>query len=266
MKLADQGTRREACSRSDDQGYAMAVVLVAMAILGLWTAALLPTWRQQGVREKEYELAFRGEQYARAIALYQRQYRAFPPDVDALANAHTLRKKWKDPITGEDFVFVMGSNQPGVGGTSGTGNSPGGSSFSNSGTGSRGATPPAAGLAAGAGQRAIGTPAGGTGQPSQGSQGAGLQGVQSKSTAASYRIYNGASHYNEWQFRATLPAPAQGAQGPAGGGPGGRGGPGTQGGPQGPAGGGRGGPQGPGGGRGGTPPVLPGGGRGRGGI
>lgn len=279
MKLANQGTGREACSRSDDQGYALAVILVAMAILGLWTAALLPTWLQQSIREKEYELAFRGEQYARAIGLYQKLYRAFPPDVDALVNAHTLRKRWKDPITGEDFLYITGSSQPGVGGTSGAGTTPGGasgSSFSNAGRGAT--TPPAqAPGAAGAGRQGVGTPpASGAGQPSQGGQGVGFQGVQSKSTATSIRIYNGKTHYNEWQFVAMLPSPPTGGQGTgvgSGSGPG-RGGPGTQGGPQGPAGpgGGRGGPQGPaGGGRGGlgtgAPPITPTGtGRGRGGT
>jgi type II secretory pathway pseudopilin PulG len=274
-----RGTAASSC-RSDDRGYAMVLALVAIAVLGVWTSALLPTWRQQDAREKEAELAFRGEQYARAVTLYTRARRTPPPDVDALINFHYLRKKWKDPITGEDFVAVAGSNQPGVGGGGAPG-SPGGNPGTGVGggnnragggpqsIGSSGSGPGNAGSSGSRGGLPPGTAGGtsGSGSPSPGGGGTGFTGVQSKSKAASYRIYNGASHYNEWVFMGP-PAVVQGngqqggQGGPGGGGPGTRGGGGPQGGP-----GGRGGPQGgPGVGRGGPAPPPAGGGRGRGGV
>ena len=48
----------------------MAALLVALAVMAILMAVAMPVWRQQAQREKEAELVFRGEQYARAIALY----------------------------------------------------------------------------------------------------------------------------------------------------------------------------------------------------
>src|SRR5690606_31296986 len=66
--------------------------------------------------EKEAELAFRGEQYARAIYLFQRSNGGMnPPSIDALEQGRYLRKKWKDPTNGEDFLpLALGVNQPGA--------------------------------------------------------------------------------------------------------------------------------------------------------
>ena len=55
-------------------------------------------------REKEEELIFRGKQYARAIGLFQRKYaNTAPPTIDLLVEQRFLRKKYKDPITNDDF-------------------------------------------------------------------------------------------------------------------------------------------------------------------
>ena len=44
--------------------------------------------------------------------MFQRKYgNALPPDVDVLIDQRFLRKKYKDPITGEDFQF-MGPGSP----------------------------------------------------------------------------------------------------------------------------------------------------------
>src|SRR5689334_5099246 len=61
------------CSRLDDGGFIMVALLIGIAVAAVWMAALLPSWRQQVVRERETELIFRGQQYARAIRLYQQQ-------------------------------------------------------------------------------------------------------------------------------------------------------------------------------------------------
>src|SRR5687767_14014546 len=55
-------------------------------------------------REKEAELVFRGNQYARAIGLFQRKFaNTPPPTIDVLVEQRFLRKKYKDPITNDDF-------------------------------------------------------------------------------------------------------------------------------------------------------------------
>jgi hypothetical protein len=185
-------------------------------------------------------LVFRGEQYARAIGLFQRKSGpgALPPSIDLLVDQRYLRKKYKDPITNDDFapILLTAAAQPGPG-TQGP-QVPGG----------RGGATPAAPTSP------LGTPAG-VGGPGTRVSG-GITGVTSKSKEQSIRLYKGRNHYNEWAFTFTPPAQAPGT----GGGPAGRGG---QRGPQGPAGPG-GGPQGPfppgGPGRGPGGP-FPGGGR-----
>jgi type II secretory pathway pseudopilin PulG len=105
-------------SRLDDRGYILVVLLAGMAVTAVWMGAMLPAWRQQSMREKEIEMIFRGEQYARAIAIFYQKNGTFPPTIDILVQQKYLRKKWKDPITGEDFL-PMYANQA-------TGSPPGG--------------------------------------------------------------------------------------------------------------------------------------------
>src|SRR5678816_4565533 len=89
--------RKQMKRDNDDSGFMMVALLVAMSIAAIWMAAALPSWRQQAQREKEDDLIFRGEQYARAIMLYQDKNRGLPPpDLDTLISQHYLRKKWKD--------------------------------------------------------------------------------------------------------------------------------------------------------------------------
>lgn len=216
MHLAGQGR---------ESGYTLAAVLIGVAIMSIVMTALLPVWRQQMQREKEAELMFRGEQYARAIYLFQtRNGGQYPPSIDALVQGRYLRKKYKDPMTedGEFLPLSVGANQPGPqGGPAGQrGGGPGGP-----GAGQRG-NQPSPGL--GGGQQLGGARGGG-----------GIMTVRSKSKDASIRIYNGAAHYNEWHFQYNAQGRGRGGpQGAPGGGP-------TQGRP-GMGGPGRGGPGGPG--------------------
>src|SRR4029450_10878607 len=107
MKLAGQARRTE-------RGYAMAALLVAMAVMAILMTAAMPVWKQSAQREREEELIFRGQQYVHAIGLFQRKYaNAFPPTIDILVQQKFLRKKYKDPITGEDFVPLTQASQQG---------------------------------------------------------------------------------------------------------------------------------------------------------
>src|SRR5690606_19512493 len=149
-------------------------------IMSILMTALLPVWRQQMQREKEAELIFRGEQYARAIYLFQTKNGGqYPPSIDVLVQGRYLRKKYKDPMTedGEFLTLSIGANQPGPqGGPAGQrGGGPGG-------LGGR-SNQPSPGL--GGGQQLGGARGGG-----------GIMTVRSKSQEASIRIYNGAAHYN----------------------------------------------------------------------
>ena len=73
----------------------MVALLVALSIMGIMLSVALPAWNTRARREKETELIFRGQQYARAIALFQRKYgNASPPTIDVLITEHFLRKKY----------------------------------------------------------------------------------------------------------------------------------------------------------------------------
>ena len=82
----------------------MAALLVGMSVMAVLMSALLPVWSHMATREKEEELIFRGKQYARAIGLFQRKYaNTPPPSIDVLVEQRFLRKKYKDPITKDEF-------------------------------------------------------------------------------------------------------------------------------------------------------------------
>jgi type II secretory pathway pseudopilin PulG len=195
----------------------MAALLVALGVMAILTSAAMPVWKHLAQREKEEELIFRGQQYARAIGLFQRRAGpgVNPSNLDILVQQRFLRKKYKDPITGDDFVLLSAAAAsaatpgalPGAGPAVGRG---------------RGQAPPAsAGRGAPAGGR--GAPAGGRGAPAGAVPGAaqgGIMGVASKSTDESIRIYNGRNRYNEWQFVFVAQTQTPGAPGQRGAGPG----------------------------------------------
>lgn len=177
-----------------DRGYAMAALLVAMSVIAIVLSTALPVFSTMAKRERETELVFRGQQYARAVMLFQRKYgNALPPNLDVLLNERFLRKQFKDPVTNEDFQLIgPGSPELALAAT-------------------------AAPVQAGRGGRNGGPP---IVQPQQqqpqmsgrgvqsnpvtaGQAPGGVLGVVSKSKATSLRIYNNHDKYNEWVFVAT---------------------------------------------------------------
>jgi len=240
---------KEAHVRRQERGYAMAALLVAMSVMAIVLSTAMPVYQTVARREREAELVFRGEQYARAIALFQRKYaNQLPPDVDVLIDQRFLRKKYKDPITGGDFQY-LGAGSPELAQAMSTtpqqaldaqrGRGAGGTGA----TGGRG-TPIGAGFTGASQQQSPaqstfgrGTPLGAQGMQTArspftaGAQAAnaqaagGILAVASKSTQTSMRLYNGKNKYNEWLFMATAASTQAGAP-PGSGGqiPGGRGG------------------------------------------
>jgi type II secretory pathway pseudopilin PulG len=185
--MSTRGERR----LRDDRGYAMAALLVAMTVMAIVMATAMPTWRTMMKREREAELVFRGEQYGRAIALFQRKYgNAMPPNLDVLINEKFLRKKYKDPMTGQDFKIVTpGMPLPGESGLreDQSGGSRGrGQGGQNQPTRQPGFTS---------------VPTAGTGAQPLG--GGGVLGVVSTSTETSLRLFNGRDRYDEWVFTPT---------------------------------------------------------------
>jgi len=101
--------------KSHSTGFTYTALLAAIVIIGITMGAAAKSWQNISIRDKEEELLFRGNQYLLAIQHYylyggRRQY---PQNIDdllkdnrsAVGRRH-LRQKFKDPITGEDFVEV----------------------------------------------------------------------------------------------------------------------------------------------------------------
>jgi type II secretory pathway pseudopilin PulG len=212
----------------------MIALLVLMAVMAVAMTVALPAWSTMARRERETELVWRGEQYARAIQLFQRKYAGtFPPSVDVLITEHVLRKKYKDPITNDDFQTI-GVGQPVSGPQTTNPLAPGGGAAATTPGRAGSAGQPPRGGAGGSPQQTgarggfvLPGTATGQGSTTQGGRGttgvggvgasAGIMGVTSKSTDASLRIYKGADHYNQWLFigtQASTQAGGRGAQSP----------------------------------------------------
>lgn len=182
----------------------MAALLVAMGVIAVVLSTTLPVFSTMARREREAELVFRGQQYARAVSLFQRKYgNALPPSLDVLLNERFLRKQYKDPITGDDFQLVgpgspelaeavnsaPGQQQPGRGG-------------------------PQVAQQQQQQQRQQTTGRGGIQNPlTAGTAPGGILGVVSKSKETSLRLYNNRDKYNEWVFIATQMSVAAGGRG-----------------------------------------------------
>ncbi len=168
-----------------DAGYAMAVLMVGIAVMGIMLTVAMPVWHQVNQREKEEELIFRGMQYARAVGLYQRKLGGgYPPNVELLLQQRFLRKKYKDPMAADgEFLFVPAA-AAGQAGQTATGAVRGVAGATTQSTSQSGQ------------QAVIGVPASG----SQTMLVGGFAGVVSKSKDKSIKLYNGRNHYNEWVF------------------------------------------------------------------
>ena len=161
----------------------MGTLLVSIFIMSLITSMALPVWHHVAQREREAELIFRGQQYARAIALWQRQRPgSTPEDLDTLVEQRFLRKRYRDPMTNHgDFRILLQSDLVSI--------------ESGRISDDRGQAEPT------------------TVQDSSdlsafeegGGLAGGIVGVVSTSTASSIRSYNGRNRYDEWFFIHTVP-------------------------------------------------------------
>ena len=200
----------------------MAVLLVSLSILGLVASMALPVWSQQARREREAELIFRGEQYARAIELYQRQQPgAFPSDLDTLVEQRYLRRLYADPMVPDGAFRILrqadqqppgaaeGSREAGSGASGPRGDPRGGPrggmrsgpAAGGGGSGPRGDRG-AGGSASARGDRDAGGSSSARGDRDADGSGldGGIIGVVSRSTDRSLRLYKGRDRYDEWEF------------------------------------------------------------------
>ncbi len=203
-------------SSRTEGGYTLAVVVVFTSVLLVFLSEAALNWQTAMKREREEELIFRGKQYQRALVLWYAHWSktlgtpqvVYPSTIDALLNTNNkrfLRRKWKDPITNDEWrlIKVGPNNRPlltvlptPAAESMRAGQNPYGSGD--------------AGQSPGAGRQVPG-PTPSTGgqtaygqtletQPLGSSVIGGIAGVASTSEKESLKIFNGRNKYNEWEF------------------------------------------------------------------
>jgi type II secretory pathway pseudopilin PulG len=92
--------------RSQERGYVLLTLIFFVAVLAISLATILPSIKQEIIRDREEEMIHRGAQYTRAIRLYFKKNGRYPAkieDLESTNNLRFLRKRYKDPtVKGED--------------------------------------------------------------------------------------------------------------------------------------------------------------------
>ena len=204
-------------------GYTLLMVIFMVATMLVIAAAATPSILTQGRREKEQEMVWRGQQYARAIGLYYKKFGKYPTKIEDLTKptngVRFLRQAYPDPMNKEDgswrFIY-SGPNGQLIGSvrqtsllrsTLSTTGLAGASPF---GGGLQPLAPPGTAANQQQGQGAVGqqaNPAAAANplesqlQPFGGTVlGGNIAGVGSKIKKSSLRIYLGGDTYEQWEF------------------------------------------------------------------
>lgn len=100
--------------RNPEAGYNMVMLIVAITLLNIMVAAMMPLMSTEIQREKEEELVFRGFQYAEAIRLFHKRFQRYPNKLSELLEMkpRSIRQLWKDPMTKDGKWGVIFQNQP----------------------------------------------------------------------------------------------------------------------------------------------------------
>lgn len=88
-----------------ESGFALLLVFVMAASVAILLYNEMPRQVFESQRVVEQDLVYRGEQYQRAIQLFVRANRRYPASMDeleSLSNKRFLRRRYKDPMTGDD--------------------------------------------------------------------------------------------------------------------------------------------------------------------
>ncbi len=106
-------------SYSRQTGFAYVWALMLVLIMGIYLAQVGEAWHNRIQRSKETELMRMGNEIRLAIKQYHEQQSAggaqYPKSLDDLVQdprvpfpRHYLRKAYKDPITGDDWLYIGG--------------------------------------------------------------------------------------------------------------------------------------------------------------
>lgn len=218
---------RSPIRRRNQRGYILLTLMLFVALLTIGMLALVQNIESQIKRDREEELIHRGVQYSRAVRHFYKKFGRYPNRIEDLENTNnyrSLRKRYKDPITGKDFKLLhmtdvqlafapglppgVGPNGAAAGGLNGATSGPGASAQDptasqnapagdQSGAADQTDQPTLGGATA----QSAGQPPGSATGPSQQTFGGGaVVGVASTSKDKTIREFSKKDHYNQWQF------------------------------------------------------------------
>lgn len=218
-------------------GYALLMVVFMAALMIITAAAIQINFLTQGRREKEDELIWRGQQYARGVRLFFRKNGRFPTSLDDLikpgiGGVRYMRKAYKEPMNTVDGSWrllyvgpagqIIGSVKANPGGSifpaapaprpggaqAGTTAAPLGSTGGNAGGEASSGTAPGQPQSAGSGSPQTANTS--SQQPSSQQPsafgtdgtiiGGNIIGVASKINRNSIKVYDSATTYRAWEF------------------------------------------------------------------
>jgi type II secretory pathway pseudopilin PulG len=205
--------------RPAEAGYNMVMLIMAITVVSIMVAAVLPLMSTEIRREKEEELIFRGFQYAEGIRAFHLKFGRYPNKLEELLEVQPrhLRQLWKDPMTKDGKWGLIFQNQgtplqaqiPGNPNNPNNPNDPNNPNPNPNQINQSANNPYDTNSANGASQTSDpnnpdGSP--GLNTPQKGDVVAlgPIVGVYSKSAKKSFLVFFGQNHYNEWRFTEDL--------------------------------------------------------------
>lgn len=100
-RILNYNSRNKSRRLPRPDGMVLIIVMIVATLMLIALTAAAPSVYQEGRREREEEAIFRGTQYARAVALFHRQFNRFPTSTKELMGTNGykfLRKEFPDPL------------------------------------------------------------------------------------------------------------------------------------------------------------------------
>jgi hypothetical protein len=104
---------RRSVARRPEEGFALLVIFLIAAAVAFTMYQELPRAAFESARDKEQLLMDRGNQYKRAIQVFYAENKRYPAelkDLESFTNKRYLRRRYIDPMTGQDEWRLIHTN------------------------------------------------------------------------------------------------------------------------------------------------------------